>query len=102
MTELLSARFRRRTVSGLSAALPNIPVVGDVDQPNPVTYATLGTLSRLPTDESPVLADDATGSAVTALLHPDGSVSADGLPAPAIAIGRFDEQTRHNIACGGC
>lgn len=98
VTELLSGAIQTADGRWIERGPANIPVVGDVGQPNPVTYATLGTLSRLPTDESPVLADDATGSTVTAVLHADGTVTADGLPSSTISIGRFDEQTRHNIA----
>lgn len=98
VTEMLAGAIQTSAGDWIERGPAEIPVVGDPDQPDPVTYATLGAVSRLPTADAPLRAADATGTTVTALLAPDGTVVADAVPSPSIAVARYDATTGHNIA----
>lgn len=98
VTEMLAGAIQTASGDWIQRGPADIPVVGDPVQPDPVTYATLGRLSRLPTAEAHVAAPDATGDRITALLRPDGTVTGDGAADAEIAAARYDATTGHNIA----
>lgn len=98
VTELLAGAIQTSDDAWIERAPATVPVVGDPGQPDPVTYATLGTLSRLPTEDDHAVAADATGDRVTALLAPDGSVEEGAVVESTITVARYDETTGHNIA----
>ena len=98
VTEMLAGAIQTANGDWIQREPAEIPVVGDPDQPDPVTYTTLGRLSRLPTDEARAAAHDATGARITALLASDGMVTGDGVADSTITVARYDTATGRNIA----
>jgi hypothetical protein len=83
----------------------NLPVVGDLEQPNAVTYASFAKLEapsddlNLNTLRALTAAPRATPNAVIhALLRADGSVLPDGASDAKVIVNGYDDVTGHNIA----
>lgn len=87
-----------------------IPVAGDLDQVNPVTYATFarlnaqlaagnaaGTDMLLAASAAPTVPAKV-GSIVNTVLRPDGSLFSSGAANAQVLIGTYDDSTGHNIA----
>jgi len=93
---------------------PPIPVVGDLNQTNAITYATLGQLASIHAkpqeDAAPLLPEgmDEVGlpdnqfrevdKSVTALVNSRGIVTPDGMQVGGVTVGAYDDVTKHNIA----
>ncbi|MDQ3548694.1 MAG: hypothetical protein M3439_07715, partial [Chloroflexota bacterium] len=92
-----------------------IPVVGDLNQPEALTYATLAKLAAIEDpDPQPLLPDvmfelefgnepsSTVGTPITALVSARGTIEPDGVtfddPATAVTVGAYDEATKRNIA----
>ncbi len=113
--EMLSGSVEYGENERSERGLAPIPIVGDLNQPNAVTYATLGMLTDL---EIPLTAPlrpeglaememqapnlSRVGDALTALLsasgafEPDGALPVDG--AAPVVVGEYDAVTQRNIA----
>ncbi len=103
VTELLSGAIQLGADRWVQRAPARIPVVGDPDQPEAVTYATLGALAtqphglRVEGGSSPD-ANARIGEGITAFLDADGTIDADGHAGDSVLVGGYDDVTRHNIA----
>jgi hypothetical protein len=112
-SELLSGRIQLGDHQFVSRPLAEIPLVGDVEQENPVTYATLAPLSSVWTppaegqpgeaveEEQPYVPprfEPRVGELATDLLTADGQVTPDGVWGQAVFISSWNEVTGHNIA----
>lgn len=101
--ELLSGAIQLGADRWVQRAPADIPVVGDPDQPNAVTYATLGTLATLPDGlrragaTSPD-ANSRAGERITAVLNADGTIDPRGNAGAIVSIASYDDVTRRNIA----
>ena len=100
VTELLAGAIRINEQIWVARDDALIPVAGDMDQPSPVTYATLGTLATLPTAASAGVgpSEQAIGSRVTTLLEPSGTLLLDGVSQATVTIGAYDTVAGHNVA----
>ncbi len=103
VTELLSGSIQLGAEEWVKRGPAEIPVVGDPDQPDAVTYATLGELSTQPhalrvAGTTTPDADERVGKTVTAVLGADGSTDADGYSGEEVLVGSYDDVTGHNIA----
>lgn len=102
VTELLAGAIQLGANRWVQRAPADIPVVGDPDQPNAVSYATLGGLATLPISlrkgATPVDAGERIGSPIGAVLDADGTIDADGYSGSAVVVGGYDEVTHHNVA----
>lgn len=103
VTELLSGAIQLGADRWVTRAPAEIPVVGDPDQSNGVTYATLRPLATLPRalrvdGDGSAAAESRVGADVTAVLAGDGTIDADGYNSTPVAVGGYDDVTRHNIA----
>jgi hypothetical protein len=103
VTELLSGAIQLGANEWVQRKPAEIPVVGDPDQPDAVTYATLGDLATQPhalrvAGTTPPTADASVGDAITTMLGADGSIDADGYSGADVRVGSYDEVTDHNIA----
>ena len=83
---------------------PSIPVAGDLDQPNPLTYATLAPLASvngwaIGTEDVPGLVAEARiGQPVHALASGDGTVIDGSVTDSSIVVADYDTITGHNVA----
>ncbi len=83
---------------------PSVPVAGDLDQPNPLTYATLAPLASvngwaIGTEDVPgLVAESRIGQPVQALVDGDGSVEDGSVTDSSIVVADFDWVTGHNVA----
>ena len=91
-------------VSELIAGKAALPIVGDTDQQQAVTYASLAALETVAPATLKGIVAETTGvtprpnAPVRALLLPDGSVNPSGQPDAQVVIGAWDDVTRRNIA----
>jgi hypothetical protein len=72
----------------------SVPVAGDENSPDAITYASLAPVASLNNDNT---ADDRTGQDVTAVLGKDGQVSTDPGKANLVKIARYEPTLGHNI-----
>lgn len=99
VTELLSGRVQLGAERFVERDAPAIPLAGDVDQPNAVTYATLASYSSVYSDNVNLRRTrPAVGNQLTALLQPDGKVNRSGAPESAVTVARYDAALGHNVA----
>lgn len=103
VTELVGGALQFGAGEWVRRAAPAIPITGDLEQADAVTYATLTPLATLPTalrgsDDDGRPAAERTGQPVTAQLQPSGNVEPGGVSSEDVRIGRYDGETRHNIA----
>lgn len=104
VAQMLAGQIPFAEDGGVARPSPRIAVAGDLDQPNPLTYAMLAPLASI--DGYPIsggnergeVAPARIGAPVTAVIAPDGSVIPDGLAGSEVVIGAYDEITGHNIA----
>ena len=107
-TELLSGRIQLGESEFVSRRPAEIPLVGDFEQPNPVTYADLAKHSSLLSIEEP---DDVeslretsnrnleqVGKLVTELLDADGKVIPGAVVDHQVTIVAYEELLGHNVA----
>jgi hypothetical protein len=71
-----------------------VPVAGDVNSPDALTYASLAPVTSLNNDKR---AQDRTGQTVTATLNRAGQVGDDPSRAGAVKVARFENNLGHNI-----
>lgn len=100
VTELLAGAVRVGPETWVDREDALIPVTGDMEQPDPITYATLGKLASLPSDSATEAGpnDRKIGARVTALLQPAGNQLLNGVPMSDVTIGAYDDVTGRNIA----
>lgn len=99
VTELLSGRVQLGAQRFVERESPAIPLTGDLDQPNPVTYATLAPYSDVyPSAAQSRRIQPAIGAPVTALLQPDGVLNPTGVPDSAVTIAYYDAALGYNVA----
>lgn len=105
VTQMISGRIPFAEGGVVTRPAPAIPVAGDLDQPNPLTYGMLVPLASVfgvpLTGEVDVLFDvpePSIGMEVSALITPDGAVVADGMPNLGVRVAAYDDVTGHNIA----
>ncbi|HEX2282565.1 MAG TPA: hypothetical protein VHG52_12480, partial [Thermomicrobiales bacterium] len=104
-SELLSGEIQLGEQEFVRREPADIAIVGDYEQPNPVTYASLSKLSSVWSDpsvpEGEYVAprfDSRIGEPVNDLLSPDGTVVPDGAAVAGVTVADYDETTGHNIA----
>lgn len=104
-SELLSGEIQLGEQEFVRRQPADIAIVGDYEQENPVTYASLSKLSSVWSDPdvaegeySAPRFDSRIDEPVTDLLNPDGTVVADGAPNLGVNVADYDETTAHNIA----
>ncbi len=104
-SEMLSGEVQLGEQEFVRRAPADIAIVGDYEQPNPVTYASLSKLSSVWSD--PTVAegeyaaprfDARVGEPVSDLVNPDGSVVGGGAPDLGVSVADYDDTTGHNIA----
>src|SRR5690606_40391732 len=93
----------------------DIPLVGDLEQPNPVTYATLAPHASVrpvdddaqvavadpdspPEPDEPVRHLNQVGAPVTALLTASGEIIPDSVTDHDVTIVEYEELLGHNVA----
>ncbi|RIK47359.1 MAG: hypothetical protein DCC58_00165 [Chloroflexi bacterium] len=104
VTQMLAGKVPFTADWAVSRPSLAIAVAGDLDQPNPLTYAMLAPLASVngwPLDGGEVQGTtypNRIGEEITAVVTPDGSVDPRGVLDAGIAVGAFDTVTGHNIA----
>jgi len=103
VTELLSGSIQLGADRWIERGTARIPVTGDLEQPDGVTYATLGKLATLPhtlrvNGAKATSAPSRIGTSITATLAADGSIDADGYAGTDVVVSGWDDVTKHNIA----
>jgi hypothetical protein len=109
--EMLAGQVQFGDKLSVDRPAPAIPVVGDPDQPNPLTYSTLATLATLERKPGAPLTPEgrleqnlfdepppAIGTPITAVIGQRGTVTPDGARNATVLVGDYDQLTRHNIA----
>jgi hypothetical protein len=95
VVELLSGRVQRGDNEFEAPRPPaQIPVAGDADSPEALTYASLAPVASLNGDKR---AADRTGQQVTSVLDRNGAVREDPARAGSIRIARYEPVLGHNI-----
>ncbi|HEX8599814.1 MAG TPA: hypothetical protein VF952_15030 [Chloroflexia bacterium] len=95
VVELLSGRVQTGNNEFEAARSPaQIPVAGDADSPEALTYASLVPVASLNGDKR---AADRTGQQVTAVLDRSGTIRDDPARAGSIRIVRYEPVLGHNI-----
>ncbi len=108
-SELLSGRIQLGEEEFVSREPAEIPLVGDLEQPNPVTYATLARHSSVQPVSNELTNQDApreiatrnlnqVGKQVTELLAPDGSIEPGAIVDQDVTIVEYEELQGHNVA----
>lgn len=104
-SEMLSGEIQLGANEFVRRAPAEIAIVGDYEQSNPVTYASLSKLSSVWSDpnvaEGEYVAprfDARIGEPVLDLLNPDGTVVEQGGPDAGVTVADYDDATGHNIA----
>jgi len=72
----------------------SVPIAGDLDSPDAITYASLVPVASLNNDNR---APDQTGQDVTAVLSKSGVVTADPSKANAVKLAKYEPILGHNI-----
>jgi hypothetical protein len=104
VTQMLSGQIPFAGDAIVYRTPPSVPVAGDLDQPNPLTYATLAPLASvngwvIGTEDVPgLVAESQIGQPVQALVSGDGTVVDDSVTDSPIAVAEFDWVTGHNVA----
>ena len=100
VTELLAGAIRINEQTWVDRDDALMPIAGDMAQPSPVTYATLGALATLPTAATAGVgpSEQAIGSRVTTLLQPSGTLLLDGVSQATVTVGAYDTVAGHNVA----
>ncbi len=110
--ELLNGQIQLGQSEFVNREPATIPLVGDFEQANPVTYATLAPFASIePFDPEPEQADELRaprrssegrlqqiGKEVTELLTADGRIIPGEVIGQGIDIGAYDEILGHNVA----
>ena len=95
VVELVSGRIQTGNNEFEAPRPPaQVPVAGDANSPDALTYASLAPVTSLNGDRR---AQDRTGQPVTAVLNRAGAVSDDPSRAGAIRIARYEPVLGHNI-----
>ncbi|MBA2452495.1 MAG: transglycosylase SLT domain-containing protein [Chloroflexia bacterium] len=104
-SEMLSGEIQLGADEFVRRAPADIAIVGDYEQENPVTYASLSKLSSVWSDpavaEGEYVAprfDARVGEPVLDLVNPDGTVVENGAPDLGVTVADYDDDTGHNIA----
>lgn len=109
-SELMSGRIQLGENEFVTREPAEVPLVGDLEQPNPVTYATLAPHSSMASHlretqgnrraqrESSERHFEQVGKQVTALLRPDGSITPGAIKDFDVTITEYDELLGHNVA----
>jgi len=104
VTQMLAGQIPFSEDAIVYKAPPTIPVAGDPDQSNPLTYATLAPLASVNgwavgTEDVPgLVAAPRVGEPVQALVDGSGSVTAGAVADTAITVAEYDDVTGHNVA----
>jgi hypothetical protein len=96
VSEMLAGEVQLGEFDFVSRPSPQIAVAGDLNQPNPVTYATLAAHSSLADDAQP--SGSAVGTELTALLTADGNVDPNAMSGSGVIVADYSDVTGHNIA----
>ncbi|MDQ3928818.1 MAG: glycoside hydrolase [Chloroflexota bacterium] len=95
VVELLSGRIQTGNNEFEAPRVPaQIPVAGDPDSPEALTYASLAPVASLNGDKR---AADRTGQQVSAVLDRSGTVREDPTRAGSVRIARYEPVLGHNI-----
>jgi len=104
-SELLSGQIQLGEHAFIRREPADIAIVGDYEQANPVTYASLSKLSTVWSDPAAAEGtytapryESRIGDLVSDLLTPDGTVIPGGASAQGVMVTGYDETTGHNIA----
>ena len=108
-TEMFSGRIQLGEAEFVVREPADIPLVGDFEQPDPVTYATLArhsSVQPVAIAQSSGRVDDQTehrrlsqiGKQVTELLLADGAIVPDAVTDYDVTIAGYDELLGHNVA----
>jgi hypothetical protein len=73
---------------------PTVPIAGDVDSPDAITYASLVPVASLNNDNR---APDLTGQYVTAVLSKEGTLTDDPSKANLVKLVKYEPTLGHNI-----
>jgi hypothetical protein len=96
VSEMLAGQAQLDVSGFVSRPVPQIPLAGDMDQANPVTYATLAPHSTFA--EGNQSAGNAVGFEITAVLNASGDVDPEGMLGSGIAVGGYSDATGRNVA----
>lgn len=96
VVELISGRVQTgdREFEPVMRPPSTLPVAGDVNSPDALTYASLAPVASLNNDKR---AGDRTGQSVTAVLDRSGQVRDDPSRAGSVRIARYEPTLGHNI-----
>lgn len=108
VSEMLAGQVQLGANTFAERATPEIPVAGDINQGNAVTYAVLARYaSASPNQAQPSagvlsaadegVVEPAVDKPVTTKLNADGTLALNAASDPAAVIGEYDPVTRHNI-----
>lgn len=112
-TEMITGQIQLGENEFVDREPAEIPLVGDLEQPDPVTYATLTPLASVrPVEDDAQLAAagadeeqeeparhlNQVGSPVTSLLTPSGEVIPDAVTDHDVTIVEYEELLGHNVA----
>lgn len=104
VTQMLAGQIPFAEDGVVRRSPPVIPVAGDIDQPAPLTYATLAPLASVGgwavgTEDVPgLVAEPRVGQPVQALINSDGTVEEGGIADSTILVADYDSTTGHNVA----
>ena len=96
VVELISGRVQTGDQEFEPVTRPpsQVPVAGDINSPDALTYASLAPVASLNNDKR---AQDRTGQAVTATLNRSGQVGDDPTKAGQVKVVKFEPVLGHNI-----
>lgn len=109
VSEMLAGQVQLGEGLFVPNAQPQIPLTGDLDQPDPVTYATIAPYSAVYQHQSerdtgrsivpePLDGENRAGQPVTDLLTPDGAIVPGAVPQDSVLLGEYDAATDINVA----
>jgi hypothetical protein len=104
VTQMLSGKIPFAEDAVVERTPPAIPVAGDPEQPDPLTYATLAPLASVNgwavgTEDVPgLVAQSRVGQPVQALVSGDGTVVEGAVSDTSIVVAEWDWVTGHNVA----
>ena len=95
VVEMMSGRIQTGDAQFEPPRIPSqVPVAGDANSPDALTYASLASVASLNNDKR---AQDRTGQAVTATLNREGQVGDDPTKSGQVQIVRYESTLGHNI-----
>lgn len=114
-TEMITGQIQLGETEFVDREPADIPLVGDLEQPNPVTYATLAPHASVrpvdddaqvavadpdspPEPDEPVRHLNQVGAPVTALLTASGEIIPDSVTDHDVTIVEYEELLGHNVA----